>query len=330
MCQYSSDDGFASDWHLVHLGSRAAGGAGLVVVEASAVTPEGRITPEDLGIWKDEHIPMLARIAAFIAGQGAVPAIQLAHAGRKASTRRPWDSGTTISLDDGGWTPVAPSPIPFQPEDQPPTELAADQLEQTVRAFVNAAGRARKAGFHLIELHAAHGYLLHEFLSPLSNRRTDAYGGSLENRMRFPLEVTRAVRAAWPAEYPMFVRISATDWAEGGWEIEQSIAFAREAAALGVDLIDVSSGGLALSAKVPVGPGYQVPFAERIKAEAGIRTGAVGLITDAKQAAEIIRLGKADIVLLARATLRDPYWAHHAAVALGIKPTVPPQYLRAF
>lgn len=330
MCQYSSEDGFASDWHLVHLGSRAAGGAGLVVVEASAVTPEGRITPEDLGIWKDEHIPMLARIAAFIEGQGAVPAIQLAHAGRKASTRRPWDSGTTISLDDGGWTPVAPSPIPFQPEDQPPTELAADQLEQTVRAFVNAAGRARKAGFRLIELHAAHGYLLHEFLSPLSNHRTDTYGGSLENRMRFPLEVTRAVRAAWPAEYPMFVRISATDWAEGGWEIEQSIAFAREAAALGVDLIDVSSGGLALSAKVPVGPGYQVPFAERIKAEAGIRTGAVGLITDAKQAAEIIRLGKADIVLLARATLRDPYWAHHAAVALGIKPTVPPQYLRAF
>ena len=330
MCQYSSEDGFATDWHLVHLGSRAAGGVGLVMVEASAVTPEGRITPQDLGIWKNEHVPALARIAAFIEGQGAVPGIQLAHAGRKASTRRPWDGGTTIALDDGGWTPVAPSPIPFEPEDQPPTELTADQLQQTLWAFVNAAGRAGKAGFRLIELHAAHGYLLHEFLSPLSNHRTDAYGGSLENRMRFPLQVIRAVRAAWPEEYPMFVRISATDWAEGGWEIEQSIAFAREAGALGIELIDVSSGGLAHSAKVTVSPGYQVPFAARIKAEAGILTGAVGLITDAEQAAEIIQTGKADIVLLARATLRDPYWAHHAAEALGIKPTVPPQYLRAF
>ena len=330
MCQYSSEDGFASDWHLVHLGSRAAGGAGLVVVEASSVTPEGRITPQDLGIWKDEHIPMLARIAAFVEGQGAVPAIQLAHAGRKASTRRPWDEGHTISLAQGGWTPLAPSPIPFEPEDQPPIEMTADQMQQTVRDFVDAAGRARKAGFRLIELHAAHGYLLHEFLSPLSNHRIDAFGGSLENRMRFPLEVTRAVRAAWPAEYPMFVRISATDWAEGGWEIEQSIAFSREAAAIGVDLIDVSSGGLAHSAKVKVGPGYQVPFAERIKAEAYILTGAVGLITEPAQAAEIIQMGKADIVLLARAALRDPYWANHAAIALGVKPAVPPQYLRAF
>jgi len=330
MCQYSSEDGFASDWHLVHLGSRAVGGAGLVIAEASAVTPEGRITPDDLGIWKDEHIPMLARIAAFIEGQGAVPAIQLAHAGRKASTRRPWDGGTTISLDDGGWTPVAPSPVPFRPEDHPPAALSADQLEQTVRAFVNATGRARQAGFRLIELHAAHGYLLHDFLSPLSNYRTDAYGGSLENRMRFPLDVIRAVRTAWPAEYPLFVRISATDWMEDGWEIEQSIAFAREAATLGVELIDVSAGGLALSAKVTVSPGYQVPFAERIKAEAGIRTGAVGLITDAEQADEIIQRCKADIVLLARATLRDPYWVHHAAQALGVKTSVPPQYLRAF
>lgn len=330
MCQYSSEDGFASDWHLVHLGSRAAGGAGLVVVEASSVTPEGRITPEDLGIWKDEHIPMLARIAAFVEGQGAVPAIQLAHAGRKASTRRPWDEGHTISLAQGGWTPLAPSPIPFEPEDQPPIEMTADQMQQTVRDFVDAAGRARKAGFRLIELHAAHGYLLHEFLSPLSNHRTDAFGGSLENRMRFPLEVTRALRAAWPAEYPMFVRISATDWAEGGWEIEQSIAFSREAAAIGVDLIDVSSGGLAHFAKVKVGPGYQVPFAERIKAETGILTGAVGLITEPAQAAEIIQMRKADIVLLARAALRDPYWANHAAIALGVKPAVPPQYLRAF
>ena len=294
MCQYSSEDGFASDWHLVHLGSRAAGGAGLVMVEASAITAEGRITPQDLGIWKNEHVPMLARIAAYIEGQGAVPGIQLAHAGRKASTRPPWDGGTTIALNDGGWTPVAPSPVPFRAEDHPPTELTPDELKQILWAFVTAAGRAGKAGFRLLELHAAHGYLFHEFLSPLSNYRTDSYGGSLENRMRFPLQVIRAVRDAWPEQYPMFVRISATDWMEGGWDIEQSIAFAREAADLDVDLIDVSSGGLALAAKVPVGPGYQVPFAERIKAEADIRTGAVGLITDAEQAAlkEALRLTK--------------------------------------
>ncbi|MEO8126140.1 MAG: NADH:flavin oxidoreductase/NADH oxidase [Bryobacteraceae bacterium] len=330
MCQYSSNDGFANDWHLVHLGSRAAGGAGLVIVEASAVTAEGRITPEDLGIWKDEHIPMLSRIAAFIETQGAVPAIQLAHAGRKASNRRPWDGGTTISLADGGWTPVAPSPLPFRPEDQPPTELATSQLEQTVQAFVSAAGRAQQAGFHIIELHAAHGYLLHEFLSPLSNHRTDEYGGSLENRMRFPLRVIQALRAAWPAEYPLFVRISASDWMEGGWDIGQSVVFSRQAAALGVDLIDASSGGLAISARVQTGPGYQVPFAERIKAEAGVLTGAVGMITEAGQADAVIREGKADIVLLARATLRDPYWMHHAAETLGIQPHVPSQYLRAF
>jgi len=330
MCQYSSEDGFANDWHLVHLGSRAAGGAGLVIVEASAVTPEGRITPDDLGIWKDEHIPMLSRIAAFIEGQGAVPGIQLAHAGRKASNRRPWSGGTTISPADGGWTPVAPSPVPFRPEDHPPTELSAAQLDQTIDAFVSAAGRAQRAGFRLIELHAAHGYLLHEFLSPLSNRRTDEYGGALENRMRFPLRVVRALREAWPAEYPMFVRISASDWMEGGWDVHQSIEFSRQASALGVDLIDVSSGGLDIAAKVTVGPGYQVPFAERIKAEAGIRTGAVGMITDAGQADDIIRKGKADIVLLARATLRDPYWTHHAAEALGRRPQVPSQYLRAF
>jgi 2,4-dienoyl-CoA reductase-like NADH-dependent reductase (Old Yellow Enzyme family) len=330
MCQYSSDDGFASDWHLVHLGSRALGGAGLVVAEASAVVPEGRITPADLGIWKDDHIPMLARIAGFIEGQGAIPAIQLAHAGRKASTRPPWDGGTTIPLDEGGWIPEAPSALPFRPDDPPPAALTVDRMGQIVQAFVDGAVRALKAGFRLIEVHAAHGYLLHEFLSPLSNQRKDAYGGSLENRMRFPLEVTQAVRAAWPAEYPMFVRISATDWMEGGWDIEQSIVFAREAAALSVDLIDVSSGGLALAAKVPLSPGYQVPFAARIKAEAGIRTGAVGLITDAGQADEIIQSGQADIVLLARAMLRDPYWPYHAAEALGVKPQVPRQYQRAF
>jgi 2,4-dienoyl-CoA reductase-like NADH-dependent reductase (Old Yellow Enzyme family) len=330
MCQYSCQDGFATDWHLVHLGSRAVGGAAAVIAEASAVTPEGRISPGDLGIWKDEHIPMLARIAAFIEEQGAVPGIQLAHAGRKASTRAPWDGGTTIPLSEGGWTPVAPSPIPFRPEDHPSAELTRAQLQETVQAFVAAAKRAERAGFRLIELHAAHGYLLHEFSSPLSNHRKDEYGGSLENRIRFPLEVTRALREAWPAEYPMFLRISASDWIEGGWDVEQSIVFAREAAALGVDLIDVSSGGLALGAKVSVGPGYQVPFAEQIKAGAAIRTGAVGMITDPEQADEIIQHGKADIVLLARAMLRNPYWPHHAAVSLGVKPVVVKQYQRAF
>jgi 2,4-dienoyl-CoA reductase-like NADH-dependent reductase (Old Yellow Enzyme family) len=330
MCQYSCEDGFATDWHLVHLGSRAVGGAALVMAEASAVTPEGRISPGDLGIWKDEHIPVLSRIAAFIEGQGAVPAIQLAHAGRKASTRVPWEGGMTIPVSEGGWTPVAPSAIPFRAEDTPPTELTVEQLAQTVQAFVDGAGRAQRAGFHVIELHGAHGYLLHEFLSPLSNHRTDEYGGSLENRMRFPLQVIRAVRNAWPAEYPLFLRISATDWVEGGWDIEQSIVFAREAKALGVDLIDVSSGGLAREQKIPLEPGYQVPFAARIKAEAGVRTGAVGLITEPAQADEIIRLGKADIILLARAMLRDPYWSYRAAETLGPKPTVPPQYQRAF
>jgi 2,4-dienoyl-CoA reductase-like NADH-dependent reductase (Old Yellow Enzyme family) len=330
MCQYSSEDGFANDWHLVHLGSRAVGGAGLVVAEASAVTPEGRITPWDLGIWKDDHIPVLSRIAEFIEAQGAVPAIQLAHAGRKASTRRPWDGGTTIPVSEGGWTPLAPSPIPFRHGDPPPAELTVSQIDDTVEAFVAAAQRAESAGFRAIELHAAHGYLLHEFLSPLSNHRKDAYGGSLASRMRFPLQVARALREAWPAAYPMFVRISATDWVEGGWDIEQSIVFARELAPIGVDLIDVSSGGLVLSQQIPLKPGYQVPFAARIKVEAGVRTGAVGMITEPHQADEIIREGKADIVLLARAMLRDPYWSYHAAEALGLKPAVPPQYQRAF
>ncbi len=330
MCQYSSHDGYATDWHLVHLGSRAAGGAGLVIAEASAVTPEGRITPHDLGIWKDEHIPMLARIAEFVESQEAVAGIQIAHAGRKASTRRPWEGGTTISVGDGGWKPVAPSPTPFREEDAPPAELTREQIQQTVQAFVDAAGRARKAGFRVLEIHSAHGYLLHEFLSPISNHRMDEYGGSLENRMRFPLEVVRAVRASWPAEYPLFVRISASDWVDGGWDIEQSVIFSRKAGALGVDLIDCSSGGNARNAKIPLTPGYQVPFAQQIKAEANIITGAVGLITSPEQANEILLESKADVVILARALLRDPYWPIHAAAALGVKIKVPPQYERAF
>jgi 2,4-dienoyl-CoA reductase-like NADH-dependent reductase (Old Yellow Enzyme family) len=330
MCQYSSEDGFATDWHLVHLGSRAAGGAGLVIAEASAVEPEGRITPADLGIWKDEHIPMLARIAGFVESQGAVAGIQLAHAGRKASTRRPWEGGEVIPDANGGWTTVAPSSVAFRSGDPEPAELTRAEIHRITKSFANAAGRALTAGFRVIELHSAHGYLLHEFLSPLSNRRTDEYGGSLENRMRFPLEVVRATRAVWPEKYPLFVRISATDWVEGGWDIEQSIAFARAMAPLWVDLIDVSSGGLTAGAKIPLGPAYQTPFAARIREEAGIRTGAVGLITEPEQAEEIIRSGKADIILLAREMLRDPYWPLHAARTLGHTGAVPVQYHRAF
>lgn len=330
MCQYSSDDGFATDWHLVHLGSRAVGGAGLVIVEASAVEPEGRITPADLGIWKDEHIPMLSRIAAFIEGQGAVAGIQIAHAGRKASTRRPWEGGEAIPVDEGGWRTVAPSSVAFRPGDPEPAELTQAQISRIVQSFADSAGRALAAGFRVLELHSAHGYLLHEFLSPLSNKRTDQYGGSLKNRMRFPLEVIRAIRAVWPENYPLSVRISATDWMEGGWDIEQSIAFAKAAAPLGVDLIDVSSGGIAMGAKIPLGPAYQTPLAARIREEAGIRTGAVGLITEAEQANEIIQSEKADIILLAREMLRDPYWPLHAARILGQTGAVPVQYHRAF
>lgn len=329
MCQYSSVDGFATDWHLVHLGSRAVGGAGAVIAEATAVTAEGRISAADLGIWKDAHIEPLARIAAFIRGQGAAPGIQLAHAGRKASVKRPWEGGGAASDADGGWTPVAPSAIAFEQRYRTPKELDERGIRAIVEAFAAAAGRAKQAGFQLVEIHAAHGYLIHEFLSPLSNRRTDAYGGSLENRMRFAREVVTAVREVWPAELPLFVRISATDWVPGGWDAEQSVELAKQLKGLGADLIDCSSGGTSPDAKIPIGPGYQVPFAEKVRSEAGVMTGAVGMITDAKQADEIIREGKADVVLLAREFLRHPYWPIHAAQEMGREIAWPPQYLRA-
>ena len=330
MCQYSSQDGFANDWHLVHLGSRAVGGAAAVIAEASAVEARGRISPNDLGIWKDEHIDFLSRIAAFVAGQGAVPGIQIAHAGRKASTPRPWEPGGVVPLGQGGWQPVAPSPLSFRAGDPPPAELSKSGIHAITGAFAAAAVRALAAGFELLEVHCAHGYLAHEFLSPLSNARTDEYGGSYENRIRFVLETAQAVRAAWPERLPLFVRISATDWVEGGWTIEDSIELARRLSALGVDLIDCSSGGSDAAARVPVKPGYQVPFADRIRHEAGIPTGAVGLITDARQAEEIVSGGQADIVLLAREFLRDPYFPLRASREFGAQSPAPAQYLRAW
>jgi 2,4-dienoyl-CoA reductase-like NADH-dependent reductase (Old Yellow Enzyme family) len=330
MCQYSSGDGFANDWHLVHLGSRAAGGAGMVVMEASAVEARGRISPQDHGIWKDAHVAFLARIAAFLREQGAVAAIQLAHAGRKASTRRPWDGPGVIPADAGGWQPVAPSALAFQPGDPPPRELSQIEIAGVVEAFAAAARRALAAGFQVVELHCAHGYLAHEFLSPLSNHRTDEYGGPFDNRIRFALEVARAVRAAWPAGLPLFARISASDWVEGGWDIGDSVELARRLRESGVDLIDCSSGGLSPQQKIPLAPGYQVPFAARIRKEAGIPTGAVGMITTPQQADEIVRTGQADLVLLAREFLRDPYFPLHAAKALGVAVQPPAQYLRAF
>ena len=330
MCEYSSEDGFANDWHVVHLGSRAVGGAALVFTEAAAVTPEGRISPQDLGIWKDEHVAELARIVRFIDGQGAVAGMQLAHAGRKASTQRPWEGDRVLSPQEGGFRPIyAPSPIPFRPEDPVPEELDTKGIARIVQAFGDAAARALRAGFRVIELHAAHGYLLHEFLSPLANRRRDAYGGSFENRIRMLLETTGAVRARWPERLPLFVRISATDWAEGGWDLEQSVELSRRLAREGVDLIDCSSGGLLPGVKVPVGPGYQTPFAERIRRDAGIKTGAVGMIRSADQAEHIVRTGQADAVFIARQLLRDPYWPLKAAKHLGVQVRWPPQYERA-
>jgi 2,4-dienoyl-CoA reductase-like NADH-dependent reductase (Old Yellow Enzyme family) len=329
MCQYSSLDGFANDWHFVHLGSRAVGGAAVVMTEATAVTPEGRISPADLGIWDDAHIDGLRRCAGFIRDRGALAGMQLAHAGRKASTAAPWDGGGRVPASAGGWQPVAPSPVPFKPDDPPPIALDRGGVNGVVRAFADAARRALAAGFQVIELHAAHGYLLHEFLSPLSNRRGDEYGGSYENRVRIVTEVTFAVREVWPAELPLWVRISATDWADGGWDLEQSVELARRLAPLGVDLVDCSSGGLVPGVKVPTGPGYQVRFAERVRREAGVATGAVGLITSPEQADAIVAEGKADVVLMARQLLRDPYWPLRAAKALGAAVTWPVQYLRA-
>ena len=330
MCQYSSREGFASDWHLVHLGSRAVGGAGLVFTEAAAVLPEARISPQDLGIWSDEHVPMLARITRFIRRQGAAAGVQIAHAGRKASTRRPWDGPGAVPPGEGGWSNVvAPSALPFAEGYARPSELDQDGVARVIKAFAGAAGRAREAGFQVVEIHAAHGYLLHEFLSPLSNHRQDKYGGSLENRTRLLREVAAAVRVVWPERLPLFVRISATDWAEGGWTIEESIELVRQLHSLGVDLIDCSSGGTLPHAQVPVGPGYQTPFADRIRREAGIATGAVGMITDAAQADHILRTGQADLILMAREFLREPYWPLQAARELGQQASWPVQYLRA-
>lgn len=330
MCQYSSDDGFATDWHLVHLGSRAVGGAGMVMVEATAVTPEGRISPADLGLWKDEHTEALKPIARFIEAQGAVPAIQIAHAGRKASTAAPWEGGDPVDPSQGGWTPIiAPSAIPFDEQSQTPEALSEAGIQGIVKAFADTAKRALEAGFKVVEIHAAHGYLLHQFLSSLSNQRTDAYGGSFENRARIVKEIVQAVRQVWPEQYPLFIRFSATDWVEGGWDVEQSVRLSTELKPLGVDLVDVSSGALVPYAKIQVGPGYQVPFAEQIRKEADIATAAVGMITDAAQADEIIRNGQADMVLLARELLRDPYWPLHAAFELGVDAEWPKQYQRA-
>ena len=330
MCEYSSSNGYASDWHLVHLGSRAAGGAGLVLTEATAVLPEGRISPQDLGIWMDDHIEPLARIVRFIHGQGSFSGMQLAHAGRKASTWRPWEGSGAIPESAGGWKKVvAPSPLCFADNYPMPQALSTHGIQEVVSAFAAAARRACEAGFRVIEIHAAHGYLLHEFLSPLSNQRSDAYGGSFENRTRMLREVVDAVRKVWPERAPLFVRISGTDWVDGGWDIQQSVELARQLKPLGVDLIDCSSGGNVSNAKIPVGPGYQTPLAEQIRREAGIMTGAVGMITSPPQAECIIAEGKADAVLLAREFLRDPYWPLHSARELRQTVSWPVQYLRA-
>jgi 2,4-dienoyl-CoA reductase-like NADH-dependent reductase (Old Yellow Enzyme family) len=329
MCQYSSVDGLPNDWHLVHLGSRAVGGAALVIVEATAVVPEGRITPADAGLWNDVQAEAWGAVARLLKSRGAAAGVQLAHAGRKASTDAPWRGGRAVAAADGGWEPVAPSALAFAEAFPTPRALAKADVEALRDAFVAATRRAHAAGFDVVEVHAAHGYLLHQFLSPLSNTRDDEYGGSFDHRTRFPLEVVRAVRDAWPADKPLFVRVSATDWAEGGWDLPQSIELARRLRALGVDLVDCSSGGLVAHAKVPLGPGYQVPFAEAIRREADVATGAVGLVTEPAHAESIVASGQADAVLLARALLRDPYWPLHAAKVLGVDVPWPDQYLRA-
>lgn len=332
MCMYSSEDGVASDWHLVHLGARAVGGAGLIIAEATAVSPEGRITPGDAGLWADKHMEPLSRITRFLKQHGAVPGIQIAHAGRKASAARPWEGGAHLPDAQGGWPTLAPSAIPFGGDlTKVPRAMSSRDLETVRSAFVASAKRAQAVGYEWLELHAAHGYLLHEFLSPLSNQRTDNYGGSFDNRIRFLLETTRAVRAVWPEQLPLTVRVSATDWVDGGWTLDETVELARRLKGEGVDLIDCSSGGSVPSAKIPSGPGYQVPLAERVRREAGIATAAVGLITEPKQADEIIRREQADLVLLARASLRDPSWPLHAARALGVADRLKPpvQYGRA-
>ena len=329
MCQYSSQDGFPNDWHLVHLGSRAVGGAGLVITEAAAVTEDGRISPKDLGIWKDEHIAPLRRITDFIHAQGAIAGVQLAHAGRKASVRVPWEGRQAIAPDEGGWEVSAPSPLPFSEGDPVPHELTREEIGKLVGSFREAAIRAVKAGFRLVELHAAHGYLIHEFLSPLSNRRTDEYGGEFNNRIRFLLEIVGAVNEVWPSAFPLFVRISATEWTDKGWTPEDSVELARKLKETGVDLIDCSSGGNLTQVNIPVGPQYQVPFAEKLKREAGILTGAVGMITTSAEAEAILVEGRADMIILARQLLRDPYFPMHAARELDVELPWPVQYERA-
>ena len=330
MCQYSAVDGVVQDWHRVHYISRAVGGAGLVMVEATAVTAEGRISPGDLGLWNADQLAPLRQIAAGIRHHGAVAGIQLAHAGRKASARVPWEGGTPLALADGGWHAVAPSALPFAPDHAVPTALEPVHLDVLLDQFVHSTKLALQAGFEVLELHMAHGYLLHSFLSPLSNRRTDEYGGSLDNRLRFPLRVAQAVRAAWPAELPLLVRVSCTDWVEGGWDLPCTLEFARRLKALGVDLLDCSSGGTVPDAKPPVGPGYQTRFAAAVREQTGLASGAVGLITSPEQAEHILRTGQADAVFLGRALLRDPYWPLHAATALrGAVDDWPAPYQRA-
>jgi len=329
MCQYTGTDGLPTDWHLVHLGSHAVGGVALVLTEAAAVSPQGRISPNDLGIWSDAHARALKRITDFIAGQDAVPGIQLAHAGRKASSDVPWRGGRPVAVAEGGWQPLAPSPLPFDDAAPLPREMTSQDLEETVSQFAAAARRSLEAGFKVIELHMAHGYLLHEFLSPLANQRGDEFGGSLENRMRLPLRVAETVRDVWPADLPLFVRISSTDWVEGGWDLAQSTEFCGRLKTIGVDLIDCSSGGLVSSAVIPAGPGYQTPFAAQIRSGVGIATGAVGLITNPVQAEQIIATGQADAVIIGRELLRSPYWPLHAAKVLQAEIPWPPQYLRA-
>lgn len=330
MCQYSSEDGFAGDWHLVHLGQFAAGGAALVLAEATAVTPEGRISPQDLGIWKDQHVEMLARITHFVRGQGAEMGMQLSHAGRKASTGRPWENGGPLAPAQGGWSPVvAPSALPFTDGYQTPAALDARGIADVVGAFRDAATRVLAAGMSVIELHAAHGYLLHQFLSPLSNRRGDRYGGSFENRCRLTWEVVDAVRSVWPERLPLFVRLSVTDWVDGGWTVDDSVALARALKLRGADLIDCSSGGVISGVRIQIGPGYQVELAERVRKEAEIATAAIGLITAPEQADTIVRTGQADMVFLARELLRDPHWPLRAARVLHQEVRWPPQYERA-
>lgn len=331
MCEYSAQDGLANDWHFVHLGSRAVGGAGLVLTEAAAVTPNGRISPQDLGVWSEKHFEPLVRLNHFMAGQGAVAGVQLAHAGRKASTYRgfPGEPTGEVKPADGGWQVVAPSALPFSKTYPQPKELTLAEIAGLRAAFVTAAVRSYEAGFRVIELHAAHGYLFHEFLSPLSNQRADQYGGGFENRIRILIETAAEVRAKLPDSAALFVRLSATDWVPGGWDADQTVELARKLKGLGVDLIDVSTAGNVEKAEIPVGPGYQTPFAEKVRRESGIATSAVGLITDPAQADHIVRTGQADLVMLARELLRDPYWPLHAAEALGHATTWPAQYLRA-